>query len=160
MIDGPNIPIRNVRYNAHGSIDCEIEIVENEWIPFTATLNDVEPHSAQIYQRALAMQPVAYVAPTPVEGDYQIAVQSLIDATAAARNYTDGNSCVSYVGDTVNPQWAAEAAWFKDWRSQVWAYVFAQLALVTSGQRTQPTVAALISEITAKFPINWPQSAG
>lgn len=156
MIDGAQIAIRNARYNAAGTIDCEIEIAADEWIPFTADPADVMAYSAAIHDRALALNPAAYVAPDPLQNDYTSAIQSLIDETAIARNYTDGNSCVSYLGDTVNPQWATEAEWFKGWRSQVWSYVFAQMALVLSGERPQPTIAALLNEITTQYPIEWP----
>lgn len=108
---------------------------------------------------ALGLTQTAPPPPPATQDDYKNAVQSFIDATAKARNYTDGNSCVSYVGDTVNPQWAAEAAWFKSWRSEVWDYVFAQLAAVMAGARSQPTIDALIAEINQQFPIAWPTAA-
>lgn len=155
-IDGTAIAIENPVYTATGLIDCQIQHPVYGWIPFTCDPNDTAPYSKEIHDRALAMGPAAYVAPTPVEGDYSTAVEAYIDQQAQAKNYADGNSCVSYVGDTVNTQWAAEAAVFKAWRSQIWVYVFQQLALVQSGSRTpQPSVAQILTEVGA-IPLTWP----
>jgi len=55
--------MRNPTYNAYGSIDCEIEIQSGEWVPFTASPNDVEAHGRAIYADALEAGPAAYIAP-------------------------------------------------------------------------------------------------
>lgn len=90
--------------------------------------------------------------PVPAQDDYTSAIQSVIDAAARSRNYTDGVSLASYVASTV-PGWAAEAQAFVAWRDAVWFYVYNELAKVLTGQRAQPSIAELISELPA---IVWP----
>ncbi len=41
--------IRNIRYNRHGSIDCEIDHPVYGWIPFTASIDDPDPSAHPIY---------------------------------------------------------------------------------------------------------------
>jgi hypothetical protein len=43
------IDYRNPRYNAHGTIDVELNHPAFGWIPFTADPDDVEPHGRQIF---------------------------------------------------------------------------------------------------------------
>ena len=88
----------------------------------------------------------------PTESDYSKAIQTHIDNTAASRQYADGVSMASYAESTV-PAWKAEATAFISWRDSVWSYAYAQLALVQSAQRSQPSVAALISELPV---VAWP----
>lgn len=90
--------------------------------------------------------------PPPALSDYQLAIQTLIDSTAQGRNYDSGNSCVSYVGDP-NATYDAEAVAFRNWRSSVWTYAYAELAKVQAGTRSQPTVEAFLGELPA---IAWP----
>ena len=62
--------IRNPTYNAFGGIDCEIEHPVYGWIPFTATVDDVEPLGAKVFAYAVEASPEPYVAPidpTPEE---------------------------------------------------------------------------------------------
>ena len=154
----PTYELRNPRFSLadHSIIDCEYNHPDYGWIPFTASPNDPVEHGRTIYQLALAMGPADYVAPALTQDDYKNAVQALVDNTAIARNYTDGNSCASYAGDTVVPQWGLEGAAFKAWRSTVWAYVFNQLYAVLNGQRPQPTVEELLAELPA---MTWPEPA-
>lgn len=86
---------------------------------------------------------------------FKSAIQDHIDATAAARNYTDGVSLASYVASTV-PSWAAEAAAFVAWRDAVWAYAYAEMDRVLNAERPQPSVAEMLSELPA---IEWPEPA-
>ncbi|MFD1330273.1 hypothetical protein [Mycoplana ramosa] len=83
---------------------------------------------------------------------FENAIQKHIDATAIQRLFRDGVTLASYVAST-NPQWAAEAQAFVAWRDAVWAYAYAELEKVLTGQRPQPTVEAFLSEID---PIVWP----
>lgn len=96
-----------------------------------------------------------YVKPTPplppLE-DYTTAIQKHIDQTAQSKQYADGVSLASYVTSTI-PQWAEEALIFVEWRDQVWVYAYTELAKVQSGQRPQPTIEQLISELPQ---IVWP----
>lgn len=39
---------RNARYNHDATIDCEI-LVGGEWLPFTASPDDIENHGRELY---------------------------------------------------------------------------------------------------------------
>ncbi|MGO4666578.1 hypothetical protein [Bosea sp. 2RAB26] len=78
--------------------------------------------------------------------DYRYAIQAHVDATAQQRSYDSGITCASYVNSTV-PAWASQAAIFVAWRDAVWAYAYSELAKVEGGQRPQPTVEAIVSEL-------------
>ena len=90
--------------------------------------------------------------PAPTVDDYRAAIQVMIDGVARARRYDSGNSLASYAAST-NPQWRAEAQAFIAWRDSVWAFAYAELDHVQSGQREPPSVAQFLTEIT---PILWP----
>lgn len=45
--------VRNLKYNQFGTVDCEIEHPTYGWIPFTASQNDVEKTSVDIYNKAI-----------------------------------------------------------------------------------------------------------
>lgn len=61
--------IRNPKYNAFGTIDCEIEHPQFGWIPFTASIEDPEPLGAEVYQEALSIGPAPYVEPAPLTAE-------------------------------------------------------------------------------------------
>lgn len=83
---------------------------------------------------------------------FENAIQAHVDAAPAARLFRDGVTLASYVAST-NQQWAAEAQAFVAWRDAVWAYAYAELDKVLTGQRPQPTVAEFIAELPT---IAWP----
>lgn len=85
-------------------------------------------------------------------GQFRIAIQVHIDATAQSRNYDSGNSLASYTAST-NEAWAAEASAFVAWRDAVWAYAYAELDKVETHQRAVPTVEEFIGELPS---IDWP----
>jgi len=87
-------------------------------------------------------------APPPTQADYAAAIQARVDAVAQAKQYTDGATLAGYATDP-NPAYAGDAASFITWRSAVWVYANAQLALVLSGQRAQPTIDQLVGELPA-----------
>lgn len=90
--------------------------------------------------------------PQPVQADYEAAVQAFVDQAARERGYRHGDAVASYSVSTVET-WAAEAAAFTAWRDSVWLYAFAEMAKVDAGERPQPSIAELISELT---PMQWP----
>jgi hypothetical protein len=67
MIDGTKINIRNPKFSSSDNslITCEIEHEEYGWIGFLANPTDVMPYSKDIFNRALALNPTAYVEPPP-----------------------------------------------------------------------------------------------
>jgi hypothetical protein len=58
---------RNPSYNAHGTIDCEVNIspegVAEEWAPFTASPDDAEENGRDIYAAAISAGDVAPYVP-------------------------------------------------------------------------------------------------
>lgn len=93
-----------------------------------------------------------YVPPLPTVDDYKLAIVSMLDAKAQERRYDSAVSISTYVGST-NAQWAAEAQAYVAWRDAVWAYTYAELDKVLSGQRPQPTVEAFLGELPTMV---WP----
>lgn len=90
--------------------------------------------------------------PAPEMVDYQISIQSHIDATAKSKGYADGVAIAGYSTSTI-PTWSEEAAAFIAWRDQVWVYAYTELAKVQGGHRAQPTINGLIAELPT---IIWP----
>ncbi len=64
--------IRNPQYNALGTIDCEVNFHGIDWLPFTASPDDVEDHGRAIHALAEAMGPMAYVPPDPVPSPAEV----------------------------------------------------------------------------------------
>jgi hypothetical protein len=80
--------------------------------------------------------------------DYTRAVQAHLDAAAQARGYDSILSAASYAA--VPGPFQAEGTAFATWRSDCWAYCYAQLAAVQAGQRTQPFPFELVAELPAR----------
>lgn len=62
--------VRNLKHNANGTIDMEIQHPRYGWIPFTATPDDPEKHGRDLYQEAIdgKLGEIAdYVQPTSEE---------------------------------------------------------------------------------------------
>lgn len=72
--------------------------------------------------------------------------QEYMDDFARARNYDDMKSLVSYVGDT-DPVFAAEAAYGKQMRSQIWVTLRQIKEDVLTGQRPVPTITEVMAEL-------------
>ena len=104
-----------------------------------ASLNDV-------------LRPYGLVLPSPSPDDYAAAIQAHVDATATARGYADGVALAGYSTSAI-PAWSAEAQTFIAWRDSVWIYAYTELAKVQGGQRTTPTVEALVAELPV---VVWP----
>lgn len=122
-----------------------VEITEAQW-------QDLLSHPGARRWDGAAVVPYEPPAPPVTQDDYARAIQARLDATARARQYDGMQAAVSYLGDP-NPTYAAEAAALRDWRSAVWTYALAQLALVAAGDRAPPTVPDLLAELP---PIVWP----
>lgn len=73
-------------------------------------------------------------------------VQSHLDAAAQLRGFDTVFTACTYIDDP-NPQFAADAAALKAWRSAVWTACYAIQAAVLAGQRTAPTDAELLAEL-------------
>lgn len=95
--------------------------------------------------------------PVPTLADYTTAITGMLDAKAKERRYDNSVSIATYVTSS-NPQWMAEAEAFVAWRDQIWAYCYSELAKVQAGQRTQPTVADFLTELSTQVPLAWPSA--
>lgn len=84
---------------------------------------------------------------------YSNAIQEHIDKTAMSKDYANGISLASYDSST-NQVWASEAQAFISWRDNVWTYAYTELEKVKNGQRPQPTIEQILSELPQ---IVWPQ---
>jgi hypothetical protein len=74
------LSVKNPRFNAGGTIDMEIEIAVGEFIPFTASADDVEPHGVELYGLAVAGEfGVVAAAPTISIDQYKAEACASID---------------------------------------------------------------------------------
>lgn len=54
---------RNPRWNAGGTIDCEIDHPELGWVPFTANPADPQRHGVELYEEIIAAGDIAEYSP-------------------------------------------------------------------------------------------------
>lgn len=73
------------------------------------------------------------------------AVQSHLDTQAMVYGYDNIVSAVSYRGDTLNPEWAAEADAFFSWRSACWSACLSIKESVLTGATPLPTPEQLVA---------------
>ncbi|MEA9997039.1 hypothetical protein QN382_23335 [Pseudomonas sp. 10B1] len=84
-----------------------------------------------------------------LQTQFEQAAQSKLDAAAQAAGYDSINTAVSYAGESSVPKFQADGQAFRVWRSKVWEYAYAQLALVKAGTEALPTVDAFIAAMPA-----------
>lgn len=110
--------IRNPVFNAYGTIDCEVEHPQFGWIPFTASLDDVEKHGRDIYEVAFTMSPAPYVEPVPEEVvSYIPQVISRFQARAALMDaglLADVELSLSHADPLTQLAWAEAIEWRRD----------------------------------------------
>lgn len=147
----------------HGIISAKYSTVDNgPSAPVTATMSngtvcsrrandDIESGGMLAYLAGGGViEP--YVAPPLTADQFAAAIQSHVDDAAKSKGYADGVALAGYSTSTI-PTWAAEAQAFIAWRDQVWIYAYTELAKVQGGQRTTPTVEALVAELPV---VVWP----
>lgn len=98
------------------------------------------------------LRPYGLKIPVPVQADYSAAIQKHVDGIAQSKGYSDGHGLATYAVSSVSA-WVAEAQTFVAWRDAVWVYAYAELAKVQNGQRAQPTIEQILSELPS---ITWP----
>ena len=125
-----------------------VEISDEQWIEFLNNPGRRKWVDGHVEEFVPAI-------PAPSVGDYQRAIQSLVDQTAASKQFNDGVTLASYKDSTVS-EWAAQSAAFIAWRDAVWIYCNAELAKVQVGERAQPSLVDFLSELPA---ISWPDAA-
>lgn len=77
--------IRNPVFTSDNRIDCEVEHPSFGWVPFTADIDDIEPHGREIYHSAMALGPSEYIAPSlpaPTRAEQEFRRQTTYTAEA------------------------------------------------------------------------------
>ncbi len=130
--------------------DCQIpadaaSITHEQWSEF------ISNHGLRRWENGAVVPYEPPPKPLTVE-DYSRAIQAHLDAKARERQYDGIQTAITYRDDP-NPQFAAEGAALFAWRSAVWTYSTAELAKVTAGERSQPTIEEFVAELPA---FEWP----
>ncbi|NHN77690.1 hypothetical protein HA520_10405 [Azotobacter chroococcum] len=149
--------IRNPRYNAHRTIDVDIEHPDYGWIPYTASPDDIHSEVCRSrYAAALAGEYgeiAPYVAPVPtveeLAAQYERAVQQHLDETAKGYGYDDIKSAVTYADEPAVPRFQAEGLAFRAWRSLCWDYCYSLLDAVQAGTTPLPALEEVLAGLPA-----------
>lgn len=148
--------VRNLIYNAAGTLDCEIEHPALGWIPYTASPDDSDEFCRTLHAEILAGghgEIAPYVAPVPTVDElakqYERAVQQHMDATAKGYGYDDIKSAVTYADEPAVPRFQAEGIAFRAWRSLCWDYCYSLLAAVQAGTTPLPALEDVIAGLPA-----------
>lgn len=94
------------------------------------------------------LRPYGLALPAPTIDDYKTAIQAHIDAVARAKDYENGFALAGYATDPYAAHADAAQA-FINWRSAVWVFTFQTLAVVQSGELSQPTIPDLLAMLPA-----------
>ena len=80
---------------------------------------------------------------------YEKAVQLFMDHVAQEHGYDSVATAVSYAEEPAVPKFQSDGRAFREWRSLVWAYCYAQLDAYKAGTIEKPTVEQLIAGLPA-----------
>lgn len=96
-------------------------------------------------------RPALFDPPPPAEEQvirsYEKAVQAFMDQTAKDHGYDSVATAVSYADEPAVKKFQDDGRAFREWRSLVWAYCYAQLDAYKAGTVEKPTIEQLISEL-------------
>lgn len=111
-----NVNVRGVKYNQHGTINCEIEHPVYGWIPFTASPDDPEEHGRELYARAIAgdFGPIAEYVPPSAEEVLQMQRQF---ASMSARDFKRALLDAGYLSAIKEALPTLPEAWQIDWET-------------------------------------------
>ncbi|MEB0132663.1 hypothetical protein [Pseudomonas sp. CCI2.4] len=109
------------------------------------SVSKVEYDAAQVAEMATRTSQIQ----ARTEAMLEQAVQAKLNGSAIASGYDSIATAVSYAEEPAVPKFQNDGIAFRAWRSLVWAYIYEQLALVTTGKREQPTVDAFLLELPA-----------
>jgi len=148
--------VRNLQYNALGTIDCELEHPAYGWIPYTASPDDSDESCRALHAAILDGdhgEIAVYVAPVlsidEQAAQYEREVQQHLDATAKSYGYDDIKSAVTYADEPAVPRFQAEGLAFRAWRSLCWDYCYSLLAEVQAGTTPLP----VLEDVLAGLPV-------
>lgn len=145
------------RWNLDNIYFQSVEVYESGDLPTRGTFTPPpELEGEQVAQWCGEGWVVIDAAPAPVPMDtaaitkaYEGAVQQKLNESAVAAGYDSIATAVSYAEEPAVPKFQLDGIAFRKWRSLVWAFAYAQLALVLSGEREQPAVETFLSELPA-----------
>lgn len=89
---------------------------------------------------------------------YRNAIQRLMDRKAQELMYDNIFTAISYENDK-NPKYAAEAAAFKEWRSDVWTYGYSVLNQALAGEIEIPEISDFLESLP-ELVITYPEGIG
>jgi len=152
--------VKNLKYNAFNTIDCEIEHSKFGWIPFTASPDDIEQMGRDIYAQAVAGDygsVASYIppqkSPEQIQAEIVIDTQKRLDDFAKTRNY-DGIVSLCTYASSPSAKFKAEGQYGVDVRDASWTKLYEILAEVEAATRPMPTS---YSEIEPELPtLAWP----
>ena len=106
--------VKNLKYNATGTVDCEIEHPQYGWIPFTASPDDSEQFGRNVYAQAMSGTLgviAAYVPPqkTPEE----VKAEAAAKRQRAYEQEADPLFFKAQRGETTMDEWRAKVAEIK-----------------------------------------------
>ena len=144
---------RNPTYNAHGTIDVEINHPQFGWIPFTASPDDFEPLGREIHASAIAgafgdVEPYAQSQPTQAEiiASYESALDKYLDSVAQRYRYADRTRLALRASYPNEDQALAVA--FGTWMDQQCNRPAKQLMQdVIAGIKPQPTLEEFLASL-------------
>jgi hypothetical protein len=99
--------------------------------------------------------PITYQPPPITLKDYDIAVEKHLDSVADAAGYYDPLGRIPNIDRACayaayENEYQAESQAFVAWRASVWAKAYEIQQSVENGERDQPTIEELISELPVK----------
>lgn len=144
--------IRNQQFNAHGTIDLEINHPHYGWVPFTASPDDVEEHGRDLYARAVAGEfgeIAPYVAPVPTPeqtiAKYEAALDQHLNSVAQAHRFNDRHSLALRAGYPSAYQALGSA--FATWMDGCNVQAYQRLQRVMAGEESMPTIEEFINDL-------------
>jgi len=147
-----------------GPVTCDASPLEPDEFLVPAFATTAEPPetvpegayarwNGAVWQVFVPPPPLEPELPTPTPEEIQAAltaaVQAHLDGYASSWGYDGMWSAVTYADEPAVPQFAAEGAALRAWRSNVWAACHEVLAEVQAETRPVPTEEALLADLPA-----------
>jgi hypothetical protein len=98
---------RNPKYNAFGSIDCDIDHPVYGWIPFTASPDDVEQNGKLLFAEIMAAGKIAEYVPPPAYIPTEADVRQERDRLLAASDWTQLPDAQAALSNAQKLAWSA-----------------------------------------------------
>lgn len=165
MEDFNIIDIKNIEWSnkEHSMLDCEVKFhkFEDDYIPFSATSNDIEEHSREVWNRCIRGdygEIKEYVEPEiPQEvliEQYKQVIQDKLDSEARKLEYDNADRVIARQNST-NPKYQAEGIAFNKWYDELWGFGTDLLNKVLAGEAEIPTLEefeAMLPPLVIEYP--------